>query len=90
LSETVRTLSQENRIFPAVKTIAYELIKKEKNIIRRIEDSLKNNYVLIYIFLIYKRRKAEYTNALRELRNEIPLNFMQFTVFPEDECQERG
>jgi hypothetical protein len=43
---------------------------------RRIDDSFKNNDVLIYIFLIYKRRKTEYTSAFRELRNKIPLNFI--------------
>jgi hypothetical protein len=75
-SKIVRTLSQEKLIFPAVETIAYELTEKEKDKIRKINNSLKSNYVLIYILLIYKRRKAEYANALRKLRDEIPLNFI--------------
>jgi hypothetical protein len=75
-SETVRTLSQEKLIFPAVKTIAYELTEKERNKIRRIDNSLKNNYVLAYILLIYKKCKAEYASALRKLRDEILLNFI--------------
>jgi hypothetical protein len=45
--------------------------------------------VLAYIFLIYKRRKAEYVSALRELRGEISLNFTQFTIFLKDESRPR-
>jgi hypothetical protein len=75
-SETVRALSQEKLIFPAIKTVAYKLTKKKKNEIRRINNSFESNYVLAYIFLTHKRRKAEYTSALRELRNEIPLDFI--------------
>jgi hypothetical protein len=76
LSETVRTLSQEKLIFPAVKSVAYKLTEKERDETKRIDNSLKSNYVLIYIFLTYKRRKTEYASALRELRDEIPLNFI--------------
>jgi hypothetical protein len=75
-SETVRILSQEKLISPAIETVAYELTKEKRNEIKRISDSLENNYVLIYIFLIHKRRKAEYTSVLRELRDEIPLDFI--------------
>jgi hypothetical protein len=75
-SETVRTLSQKKLISPAVKPVAYELTEEEKNKIRKINNSLKNNYVLIYIFLIHKRRKTEYANVLWELRDKIPLNFI--------------
>jgi hypothetical protein len=67
---------RKKSISTSVETIAYKLIEKERNEARRINDSLKNNYVLTYIFLIYKRRKAEYANVLRELRDEIPLNFI--------------
>jgi hypothetical protein len=74
-SETVRTLSQEKLISPAVETVAYELTEKEKNKAKKINNSLESNYVLAYIFLTYKRRKAEYTSVLRELHNKIPLNF---------------
>jgi hypothetical protein len=63
-SEIVRTLSQEKLIFPAIETIAYKLTEKERNKARRIDDSFKNNYVLAYIFLIYKKRKAEYASVL--------------------------
>jgi hypothetical protein len=89
LSEIVRALSQEKLIFPAVESIAYKLTKEERNEIKRINNSLKSNYVLTYIFLIYKKRKAEYTNILRKLRNEIPLNFTQFIIFSEDESRPR-
>jgi hypothetical protein len=75
-SETVQTLSQKKLIFPAIETVAYKLTKKEKNKARKINDSLKNNYLLTYTLLTYKRRKAEYTNVLRELRNKILLNFI--------------
>jgi hypothetical protein len=75
-------------MFPAVETVAYELTEKEKNEIKRIDNSFKSNYVLAYIFLIYKRRKAEYANVLRELRDKIPLNFIQF-FFSEDESRSR-
>jgi hypothetical protein len=50
-----------------------------------MNNSLKRNYILIYVFLIYKRCKAEYTNVLREMRNEISLNFIQFIIFSENE-----
>jgi hypothetical protein len=65
----------------------YELTEEEekKNKIRRIGDSLKSNYVLIYIFLIYKRCKVEYASVLRKLRDKIPLDFIQFIIFFEDE-----
>jgi hypothetical protein len=62
-SETVRTLSQKKLIFPAVETVAYKLTKKEKDKIRKINNSFKSNYVLVYTFLIHKRRKAEYANV---------------------------
>jgi hypothetical protein len=75
-SETVRALSQEKLMLPAVESVTYELTEKEKNKIRRIDNSFKSNYVLAYIFLTYKRRKIEYTSVLRELRNEIPLGFI--------------
>jgi hypothetical protein len=42
---------------------------------------------ITYIFLIYKRRKTEYTNVLRKLRDKIPLNFIQFTVLPKNESR---
>jgi hypothetical protein len=60
----------------AVETVTYKLTEEEKDKIKRINNSFESNYVLVYIFLIYKRRKAEYANVLRELRNEIPLNFI--------------
>jgi hypothetical protein len=69
-------LSQKKLIFPAVETIAYELTKKEKNDIKKIDGLFKSNYVLIYTFLTYKRRKIEYTSVLRELRNKVPLSFI--------------
>jgi hypothetical protein len=69
--------------------VAYELTKKERDKIRRINNSLENNYVLIYIFLIHKRRKIEYASVLRELRDKIPLNFIQFAIFSEDEFYPR-
>jgi hypothetical protein len=87
LSEIVRTLSQKKLIFPAIKTIAYKLTEKERIKIKRSNDSFKNNYVLIYIFLIHKKRKTEYMSALRELRNKIPLNFIQFTIFSDDKSR---
>jgi hypothetical protein len=74
---------------PAVETIAYKLTEEERNEARRISNSLESNYVLAHALLTHKRRKAEYTSALRELRGEIPLNFTQFTVFPEDEPRPR-
>jgi hypothetical protein len=89
LSEIVRTLSQEKLIFPAVETVAYKLTKEKRDKARRISDSLKNNYVLAYIFLTHKRRKTEYTSALRELRDKIPLNFIQFTIFLENESRSK-
>jgi hypothetical protein len=72
-----------------VKTVAYELTEKEKDKIRRINNSLKNNYVLTHILFIYKRRKAEYASVLRKLRNEIPLNFIQFIILSENESRSR-
>jgi hypothetical protein len=69
--------------------IAYELTEKEKIKIKKINDSVESNYVLIYIFLIYKRRKAEYASVLRELRDEIPLNFIQFIILPKNESRPR-
>jgi hypothetical protein len=75
-SEIIRALSQERLMFPAIETVAYELTEEEKNETKRISDSFENNYVLAYIFLIYKRRKAKYANVLRKLRNEIPLDFI--------------
>jgi hypothetical protein len=75
-SEIIRASSQEKSIFSAVEIVAYELTEKERNEIRKINDSLKSNYVLIYVFLIYKRRKAEYASVLRELRDEISLDFI--------------
>jgi hypothetical protein len=69
-------LSQEKLIFSVIKTVAYKLTEKEKYEIRKIDNSLENNYVLVYILPIYKRRKAEYASVLRELHNKIPLNFI--------------
>jgi hypothetical protein len=74
-SETVRTSSQKKLISPAIKTVAYKLTEKKNLKIKKINNSLESNYVLTYIFLTYKRYKVEYTNVLRKLRNEIPLNF---------------
>jgi hypothetical protein len=54
-----------------------------------MNNSLKSNYILIYVFLIYKRCKAEYTNVLREMRNEISLNFIQFIIFSKNEFRSR-
>jgi hypothetical protein len=85
LSETIRILSQEKSIFPAIETVAYKLTEEERNEIKKIGDSFKSNYVLTYIFLIYKRRKAKYASVLRELRNKIPLDFIQFTILSKDE-----
>jgi hypothetical protein len=61
---------------PAIKTVAYELTKKERNKAKRINNSLKNNYVLAYALLIHKKRKTEYTSVLREQRDEVPLGFI--------------
>jgi hypothetical protein len=88
-SEIVRALSQERLMFPAIESVAYELTEEERDEIRRIDDSFKSNYVLVYILLIYKRRKAEYASVLRELRGEVPLNFIQFIIFSEDESRPR-
>jgi hypothetical protein len=74
--ETVRALSQKKLISLAVETIAYKLTEEKRNKIRRIDNSFKSNYVLVYILLIYKRRKTEYASVLRELRDKIPLNFI--------------
>jgi hypothetical protein len=68
---------------------AYELTEGKRKKARRIDNSLKSNYVLTYIFLTHKRRKAEYANVLRELRNEIPLNFIKFIIFSEDEFRSK-
>jgi hypothetical protein len=88
-SEIVRTSSQKRLIFPAVKTIAYKLIEKERDEARKIGNLLESNYILAYILLTHKRRKAEYASALRELRGEVPLNFIQFTILSEDESRPR-
>jgi hypothetical protein len=88
-SETVRALSQEKLMLSAVKTIAYKLTEEERNKAKKINDSLKSNYVLAYILLTYKKRKAKYASALRELRGEIPLNFIQFIILSEDESRPR-
>jgi uncharacterized membrane protein len=88
-SEIVRTSSQKKLISPAVKTVAYKLTEKERNKIKKINNSLKNNYVLTYILLTYKRRKTEYMSVLRELRNKIPLSFTQFTILLENESRPR-
>jgi hypothetical protein len=76
-------------MFPAVETVAYELTEKERDKIRRIGDSLKSNYVLIYILLIYKRRKTEYASVLRKLRGKVPLDFIQFIIFSENKFRSR-
>jgi hypothetical protein len=89
LSETVRTLPQKKLMSPTIKTVAYKLTEEERNKIRKINNSFKSNYVLAYIFLIHKRRKAEYINVLRELRNKIPLNFTQFTILSKDESRSK-
>jgi hypothetical protein len=67
--------------------ITYKLTKKEKDKVRRINNSLKSNYVLAYVLLIYKKRKIKYASALRELRDKILLNFIQFIIFSEDESR---
>jgi hypothetical protein len=74
---------------PAVETVAYKLTEEERDEVRRIDNSLKSNYVLTYIFLTYKRRKAEYTSVLRKLRDEVSLNFIQFIIFFKDEFRSR-
>jgi hypothetical protein len=82
-------LSQKKLIFPAVESITYELTEEERDETKRINNSLESNYVLIYIFLIHKRCKVEYASVLRELRDEISLNFIQFIIFSEDEFRPR-
>jgi hypothetical protein len=88
-SEIVQALSQKKLISPAVKSIAYKLTEEKRDEARRINDSLESNYVLIYALLIHKKRKTEYASVLRELRDEVPLGFIQFIVFSEDEFRPR-
>jgi hypothetical protein len=57
--------------------------------LKKIDNIFKSNYVLTYVLLTYKRRKTEYANVLRELRNKIPQNFTQFTIFFEDESRSK-